>query len=722
MRFISIQRYTKETKRSFMTPKLHYIALLTICFCADSYAEEKKGNPQDTIIVTADRNEKTVWDSSVSVNAVNRDEIEKLNGDSVVEALRDIPGVEITDNALAGRKQIMIRGEAPSRILMLIDGQEVTYHRSGHGSSAGVLIDMESVERIEVIKGPHSVLYGSQAIGGVVNFITRKGSKDGKPLTGDAKLIYNQSTNGFTEMGTVNGTIDEIFDYRISGTYSENNDRKAYQGKLHDTDFDNNSISSWFGLNFDKHKFGISLDRYKLNTKTYTDDNSPEIKEFWVNIPLLKREKVGFFYDYDVDAGFLKKLHYDAYAQKLNRQFRNHVVVSPIPIRKVTTNTATNDEQKTYGMTFQSDMQPHKDMTLIAGVQYQQDNVDQDSHNVVISKMPAPPASYTQHKYLTNKWQQSSIALFGQNDWAITDDISWNLGARKYWVESKLKNGNTTINKIPVMGSATTSHSIDRKKKTHDNNFVVSSGLTYSGFKNTQLRASFAQGYVYPTLAHLYAVTSAASQTIYGNSHLKAEKSNNYEIGLRYNNNKLLVDGAIYFSDAKDYITQMNCNGSSICSGASGRSITYYGNANKAKTHGLELSVEYLDLPVNPYLKGNYLSRKIETDTYSTRDTGNPRFTGSAGIKHTAYFDKFDIDSDLFMRFATNATKRGDSSVYHYSGWSTLNLSTTTSFGANRQYHIGLDLNNILNRNYTTAYESIPAAKFHAIISASMKF
>lgn len=705
-----------------MNQKLPYIAILTICFCADTYAEEKKGNPQDTIIVTADRNEKTVWDSSVSVNAVNRDEIEKLNGDSVVEALRDIPGVEITDNALAGRKQIMIRGEAPSRILMLIDGQEVTYHRSGHGSSAGVLIDMESVERIEVIKGPHSVLYGSQAIGGVVNFITRKGSKDGKPLTGDAKLIYNQSTNGFTEMGTVNGTIDEIFDYRISGTYSENNDRKAYQGKLHDTDFDNNSISSWLGLNLDKHKFGISLDRYKLNTKTYNDDNSPEVKEFWVNIPLLKREKVGFFYDYDVDAGFLKKLHYDAYAQKLNRQFRNHVVVSPIPIRKVTTNTATNDEQKTYGMTFQSDMQPHKDMTLIAGVQYQQDNVDQDSHNVVISKMPSPRASYTQHKYLTNKWQQSSIALFGQNDWAITDDISWNLGARQYWVESKLKNGNTTINKIPVMGSATSSHSIDRKKKTHDNNFVVSSGVTYSGIENTQLRASFAQGYVYPTLSHLYAVTSAGGQTSYGNSNLKAEKSNNYEIGLRYNNNKLLVDGAIYFSDAKDYITQMNCNGSSICNGALGSTNAYYINANKAKTHGLELSVEYLDLPVNPYLKGNYLSRKIETDTYSTRDTGNPRFTGSAGIKHTAYFDKFDIDSDLFMRFATNATKRSDSSVYHYSGWSTLNLSTTTSFGANRQYHIGLDLNNILNRNYTTAYESIPAAKFHAIISASMKF
>ena len=709
--------------KNFIKPSC-YVAIFNLFFCTDAFANEQKSNPQDTIIVSADRNEKTIWDSTVSVNAINHDEIEKQNGDSIVEALRDIPGVEITDNALAGRKQIMIRGEAPSRILMLIDGQEVTYHRSGHGSSAGVLIDMESVERIEVIKGPHSVLYGSQAIGGVVNFITRKGSKNGTPFNGDMKFIYNQSTNGFTEMGTVNGSIDGIFDYRVSGTYAENNDRKAYQGKLHDTDFSNNSLSSWLGLNLDKHKLGISLDRYKLDTKTYTDkdDNLPEVKEFWVKLPKLQREKVGFFYDYEVNGNFLKRLHYDAYAQKLNRQFRNHVVVSPAPIMNVKTNTATDDEQKTYGMTLQSDFEPRKDMKLISGMQYQLDNVDQDSHNVVVAKMPSSKTSYTQHKYLTNKWQQSSLSLFGQNEWAITDDISWNIGARQSWVKSEQIKGYTTVNKVPVTGATSSDIKNDGKKKDHDNNFVVSSGLTYSGIENAQLRASFAQGYVYPTLSHLYAVTSAASQTIYGNSDLKAEKSNNYEIGLRYNNHKWLIDSAVYFSNAKNYITQMNCNGSAICEGTSGRNYTYYINANKAKTHGLELSIEYLDLPATPYLRANYLRRKIETESDSTYNTGNPRFTGNAGIKHTAYFDTFDIDSDLFMRFASKAKQRSDSAVYHYRGWSTLNLSTTTSFGTERQYHIGIDLNNILNKNYTTAYESIPAAKFHAVLSASMKF
>jgi hemoglobin/transferrin/lactoferrin receptor protein len=710
------------TSKIYIKPTL-YITLLSLCLSTNTFAAENR-SPQDTIIVTADRNEKTVWDSSVSVNAINRDDIEKQNGDSVVEALRDIPGVEITDNSLAGRKQIMIRGEVPARILMLIDGQEVTYHRSGHGSGAGVLIDMESVERIEVIKGPHSVLYGSQAIGGVVNFITRKGSKNNAPLNGDVKLVYNQSTDGFTEMGTVNGTIDSIFDYRISGSNAKNKDRKAYQGKLHNTDFGNESLSSWFGLNIDKHKFGLSLDRYQLDTKTYfaKDDNSPSIKDFSVKLPKLQREKMGLFYDYDLDNPFLKKIHYDAYVQKLNRQFINHVVVSPRSIMNVNTHTATNDEQKTYGMTFQSDFVLHKDMKLIMGSQYQQDNVDQHSHNTVVSKMPSPRASYTQHKYLANKWQQSSFSLFAQNDWAITDDISWNIGARQYWVTSKLKRGSSSINKIPTIGQPLVTHKIDSKKKDSDNNFVVSSGLTYSGIKNAQLRASFAQGYVYPTLSHLYAVTSAASQTLYGNSKLKSEKSNNYEIGLRYNNSKWLVDTAIYYSATKNYITEISCNGSAICDGASGANFNYYNNANNAKTHGLELSIEYLDLAFTPYMKGNYLRRQIKTDRYTTYDSGNPRFTGRVGVKHTAYFDHFDLDSDLFMRFASNATQRSDSSVYRYRGWSTLNLSTSTAFGDNRQYKIGLDINNILNKNYTTAYKSIPAAKFHAIVSASIKF
>ncbi|HAV98238.1 MAG TPA: TonB-dependent receptor [Shigella sp.] len=66
-------------------------------------------------------------------------------------------------------------GEASSRVLILIDGQEVTYQRAGDNYGVGLLIDESALERVEVVKGPYSVLYGSQAIGGIVNFITKKG-------------------------------------------------------------------------------------------------------------------------------------------------------------------------------------------------------------------------------------------------------------------------------------------------------------------------------------------------------------------------------------------------------------------------------------------------------------------------------------------------------------------------------------------------------------------
>lgn len=686
---------------------------------------------QDTIVVTAARGEQSIWDSSVSVVAINSEEIRENNGDSIIETLRDIPGVEISDNALAGRKQIMIRGEAPSRVLILIDGQEVSYHRSGHGSSAGILIDMESVERVEVIKGPYSVLYGSQAIGGVVNFITRKGSNSNTPFNGYVKFIYDGATDGLTEMASVYGSIDHIFDYRISGTYSEQDERKTPEGRLDNTDFNNNTLSAWLGLNLDKHKIGLSLDRYKLDTQTYASkDQLAGMNSFLVSLPKLQREKVGLFYDYKIDGNLIKNIHVDGYYQTLDRTFINKIDMSSPDMK---TNTQTNDKQKTQGINLQVDLKPTERIKLILGAQYLQDSVSQTSNKQLDMYFkpnptsPLPLFDYTKYTTGNNNWKQKHFSLFAQNDWTIKDNFSWNVGLRQYWVRSELKSGNQDVSCVnkPSLSPCTPSTTVDTPANNQDNTLVVSTGATYSGFNNMILRASFGQGYVYPTLTHLYAITNAHTQEIYGNPNLEAEKSDNFEIGLRYNNSSWLVDTALYYSTAKNYIDQMECNGSAICNGLSnvgGTNRTYYYNVNKAKTYGLEFEIEYLDWGVTPYFKGNVIRRQFETAKYKTFDSGNPLLSGSFGIKHTAYFNQVDLNSNLFMRVATDATKKSDSNTYHSAGWSTLNLSMVASFGDKRQYQIGLDLNNILNKKYTTAYESIPAAKFNAVIATSMSF
>lgn len=684
---------------------------------------------QDTIVVTAARGEQSIWDSSVSVVAINSEEIRENNGDSIIETLRDVPGVEISDNALAGRKQIMIRGEAPSRVLILIDGQEVSYHRSGHGSSAGILIDMESVERVEVIKGPYSVLYGSQAIGGVVNFITRKGSNSNKPFNGHVKFIYDGATDGLTEMASVYGSIDHIFDYRISGTYSEQDERKTPEGRLDNTDFNNNTLSAWFGLNLDKHKIGLSLDRYKLDTQTYaSQDQLDGMDSFLVSLPKLQREKVGLFYDYKIDDNVIKNIHIDGYYQILKRTFVNDIHV-PSPDMK--THTQTDDKQKTKGINFQVDLQPIERIKLILGAQYLQDTVTQISNKTLDmymeSETPLPMFNYSRYTNSNNSWKQNHFSLFAQNDWAITNRLNWNIGLRQYWVKSKLESGskNETCSNRPAILSCKPSTQVDKSRSDSGETVVVSTGATYQTSDELILRASFGQGYVYPTLSHLYAITNAHLQETYGNPDLEAEKSNNYELGFRFNNNSWLIDTSIYYSIAKNYIDNIECAGSAICNGLSSSKDTfraYYYNVNKAKTYGLEFEIEYLDWDVTPYFKGNVIRRQFETAKYKTFDSGNPLFSGSFGIKHTAYFNQVDLNSNLFMRVATDATKKSDSNTYHYAGWSTVNLSMVASFGDKRQYQIGLDLNNILNKKYTTAYESIPAAKFNAVIATSMSF
>lgn len=683
-------------------------------------------NNQDTIVVTADRTEKKVWDSAVSVNVVDREKIEKTSGDSIAEALRDIPGVEIYDNGTAGRKQIIIRGESPSHVLMLIDGQEVSYHRSGHGSGAGLLIDPDSIERIEVIKGPHSVLYGSQAIGGVINFITKKGSADHKAFEGHLKSTYDSSASGFTQLASTYGTIDN-FTYRLSGNYTDYGNRRTPNGRLKNTDFGNKGISNWLGYTIDQHQFGLSLEYDNLHTQTYYDQSSPSIKSFIVKLPLLERKKAGLFYDYAINGRFVKNIHIDGYLQKLSREFRNDLLVIPNPITSNHTKTHTDDQQHTQGVNLQTNLQLHERVSLVAGAQYLQDKVEQEYHRRLNfkSQMIMVP-SYKENRFSNNKWQQSSYSLFAQNEWKITDKFIWSFGLRQYWVKSKVIKGSSTTITEYLSGNRPTEtvHSNDKKTKVSDNTLVASSGVTYNISDNTIVRGSFAQGYVYPTLAHLYAVTVAAGQTIYGNPHLKAEKSNNYEIGLRHSSDNWVLDTAIFYSDAKNYITQMACEGQAICNGINGsRSSTYYGNANKAKTYGLELGLEYNRWDIIPYINNNIMRRKIETKSYTTYSTGTPLVNGKIGVKNLHFYPSFDLNSDLYMRFASKVKNReSKTSIENYGGWSALNVSLYAEFGKNREYGIGLDLNNLLNKEYRTAHESIPAARFNAVLSGSLKF
>ncbi|MEC5397906.1 TonB-dependent vitamin B12 receptor [Uliginosibacterium sp. H1] len=163
-------------------------------------ASQASGEQQlDPVVVTATRTARTVDDTLAPVTVLRRADIERSQATSVPELLRGMPGVSFAANGGAGKNtSLFLRGTESDHTLVLIDGI-----KAGSATSGGFNwqdLPVEQIDRIEIVRGPRSSLYGSEAIGGVVQIFTRRG--DGAPhlngaLAGGSQNSY-QGTLGFS--------------------------------------------------------------------------------------------------------------------------------------------------------------------------------------------------------------------------------------------------------------------------------------------------------------------------------------------------------------------------------------------------------------------------------------------------------------------------------------------------------------------------------------------
>jgi vitamin B12 transporter len=134
----------------------------------------------DTVVVTATRTAQTVDDSLASVTVITRDEIEQLQSQSLQDLLRGVAGLSVSNSGGAGKStSVFMRGAESDHLLVLIDGVKVGSATAG--STAFQDIPVAQIERIEIVRGPRSSLYGAEAIGGVIQIFTRKGQGEIKP-------------------------------------------------------------------------------------------------------------------------------------------------------------------------------------------------------------------------------------------------------------------------------------------------------------------------------------------------------------------------------------------------------------------------------------------------------------------------------------------------------------------------------------------------------------
>jgi outer membrane receptor for ferrienterochelin and colicins len=127
----------------------------------------------DEVVVTASRYEESIMDTPVSIEVIDQEEIEESNAQNLAELLDTYTGVYIKDNGgQVGTKSVKIRGASSDQVLVLLDG--VPYNDPHNGGLDLSNVSAENIEKIEIIKGPASVIYGANAMGGVVNIITKE--------------------------------------------------------------------------------------------------------------------------------------------------------------------------------------------------------------------------------------------------------------------------------------------------------------------------------------------------------------------------------------------------------------------------------------------------------------------------------------------------------------------------------------------------------------------
>lgn len=125
------------------------------------------------IVITADRKARTVDETLAPVTIITRQDIEKYQASDVADVLRRVPGINLKNDGGAGKNtSVFLRGTNSNHVLVLVDGEKI-----GSVTATGIPfqhIPLDQVERIEIVRGPRSSLYGSEAVGGVIQIFTRK--------------------------------------------------------------------------------------------------------------------------------------------------------------------------------------------------------------------------------------------------------------------------------------------------------------------------------------------------------------------------------------------------------------------------------------------------------------------------------------------------------------------------------------------------------------------
>ena len=474
-------------------------SFLLIFFLIQIYLSAQQSDSVKTtlseIVVTANRTETPYYTLGSSVSVITSEEISKQNLRTVVDVLREMPGLTIAQQGGPGKlANVFMRGTNPNHTLVIMDGIVMNDPSSVNNAFDFSYLNTNDIDRIEVVRGPQSTLYGSDAIGGVINIITKRGG--GKP-----QFSFLGETGSY---GLYRGNISVlgsfgILNYAISAARSSDQGVSAagsIYGNKEKDGYMNNSFTSQIGIDLLKN---LSMDLfYKFtNAKTDLDQNGKygDDPNFISNI----EEQI---FRGGIKLSLLNGNWQQSFNASLVKHF-NHSLDLPDQFRPTTSSDGYYRAQRNK-FDWQNNLRFIENNLITFGIE-----------------------SSTEEAY---------TSYYSTSDYGLFDNVFPNqsIGTTGVYLQDQFNYENALFISAGLRS--------DNNQKFGNVSTYRIAPAYYINSTNTKLKMSFGTGFKAPSLFYLYDPT-------FGNPELKPEKSKGWDFGFeQYFENGHITFGATYFN------------------------------------------------------------------------------------------------------------------------------------------------------------------------------
>lgn len=486
-------------------------SLIGLAFSTQSFAAENIN--LDDVVVTSSRFNENSSIQTANLKVITKDEIKNSPALSIPDVLRMQAGLNIT--SLYGNQGIDAsvdsRGfgdSATSNTLILLDGQRLNGVDSG--SIQWTSIPLESIERIEIISGGGSVLYGDRAAGGVINIITDKSGKSAASVTASIGSYGYKSLDGF-----VAGATDKLY----FNTFVHTADDNGWRDNTHSNQW---AISGRAGYYFNAVDAFVDYAVYRsanglpgsINSATY--NNKPSS----ARTPLDSQAKEGFRIRPGVSVKLSDTVELAtelSYTQ--GEQHFDNVSFGGTTDRDLDTYSFTPRVRWSHGLGALNSV-------TVAGYDYYHGDIAADYHG----------------GYANSKTKERSNAFYLQNTTALSSAFDINAGLR-----SQQTHQQASQEAYAPSGYAALSGDATRRKTVYD------FGLTYHE-TNWSAYAKLGSSFRFANTDELFGYNAITSQPIFTGKIIKPQTSHNQEIGVSFKQNNIDGKIALYHSNIHDEI------------------------------------------------------------------------------------------------------------------------------------------------------------------------